>query len=757
MSFYLFGIRHHGPGCARSLRTALQELAPDVVLVEGPADAQEILPLLNHPRMWPPVALLIYRPDQPRQASYYPLTIFSPEWQALRYALERGITARFIDLPLALRLGSKAQEREHEETSPQSSCEGRTEEEKEEEPTEDIADDPLSLLSLAAGYHDHELWWEQQIEQRRNVQGLFEGIREAMRALRGGSPPRSREDTWREAHMRQMLRQARAEGFQRIAVVCGAWHLPALEDLDAFSEADDGALLQSLQPVPVTATWIPWSNDRLTYASGYGAGIAAPGWYELLWSAPAQAGTRWVLRAAELLRQEGFDVSPASAIEAVRLAEALAALRDTSAPGLAELQEAIQSVLCRGETAPMRLIEERLIIGSRMGKVPPETPVVPLQRDLEQQQRRLRLKPSPEAKEIELDLRNETDRARSRLLHRLRLLGIDWGKPQAIGANKRGTFHERWWLQWQHEFLLLVIEANVWGNTLESAATSFAVKTAERCEQLTQLTELLDQVLLAELPSAVARLLERIHACAALASDVRSLMEAMPALARVARYGDVRGSDRRQVRAVIEAFFARTVISLPGACLALDEEAARTLLASIQQMDASILTLADEQMLEEWYALLERLSEEEHCHSLLRGYFCRLLLDREAMEAAALSKLARRQLSPAVPLEEAALWLEGLLSGRGQRLLTLDELWNTLDIWLQYLSDEQFILLLPLLRRAFRDFTASERRAMGEKVRYLYRPRPSQNRSDAARFDEKRARLVLPILSRLLEVSLHAD
>ncbi|MBX5449441.1 DUF5682 family protein [Thermogemmatispora sp.] len=737
MSFHLFGIRHHGPGCARSLRAALEKLAPDLVLVEGPADAQEILPLLNHPRMVPPVALLIYRPDQPRQASYFPLTVFSPEWQTLRYALEQGIPARFIDLPLARRFGSNAQEAAVL--------------------TAEMVDDPLSLLSLAAGYQDHELWWEQQIEQRRNAQGVFDGIREAMRVLRGGSPPRSQEDAWREAHMRQMLRQARAEGFQRIAVVCGAWHLPALEDLDTFSEAEDRALLQGLKPVRVAATWIPWSNNRLTYASGYGAGIAAPGWYELLWSAPSQAGIRWVIRAAELLRQEGFDVSPASTIEAVRLAEALAALRDVSAPGLAELQEAIQSVLCRGETAPMLLIEERLLIGSRMGKVPPETPAVPLQRDLEQQQRHLRLKPSLEAKEVELDLRNETDRARSRLLHRLRLLGIPWGKPQTIASSKRGTFHERWMLQWEHEFILLLIEANAWGNTLESAATSFAVNAAERCEQLAQLTELLDRALLAELPSAVARLLERIQACAALASDVRYLMDAMPALARIARYGDVRGSDMQQVRTIAEAFFARTVISLPGACLALDEEAARTLLISIQRMDSSILTLADGEMFKEWCALLARLSEEEHPHPLLRGFFSRLLLDRQLMEAASLSRLARRQLSPALPLEEAALWLEGLLSGRGQRLLALDDLWQALDSWLQSLTAERFMLLLPLLRRAFQGFTAVERRAMGEKVRYLYRSRLSQGDSEAFGFDEKRARLVLPVLSRLLGVPLYAN
>src|SRR4029450_129824 len=83
MSTHLFGIRHHGPGCARSLRLALEALAPDIVLIEGPPDAQEVLPLMRHKARAPPVALLIYAPDTPSKAVYYPFARFSPEWRAL--------------------------------------------------------------------------------------------------------------------------------------------------------------------------------------------------------------------------------------------------------------------------------------------------------------------------------------------------------------------------------------------------------------------------------------------------------------------------------------------------------------------------------------------------------------------------------------------------------------------------------------------------------------------------------------------------
>src|SRR5690349_19967618 len=84
---HVFGVRHHGPGSARSVRAALAALRPDVILVEGPSDAAEVLPLLSDAAMEPPVALLVYLPDQPRRAAYYPFAVFSPEWQAIHYGL----------------------------------------------------------------------------------------------------------------------------------------------------------------------------------------------------------------------------------------------------------------------------------------------------------------------------------------------------------------------------------------------------------------------------------------------------------------------------------------------------------------------------------------------------------------------------------------------------------------------------------------------------------------------------------------------
>lgn len=769
MATRIFGIRHHGPGCARALRQALDEMAPDLVLVEGPPDAHGVLPLLTREAMRPPVALLIYAPETPQRAVFYPFTYFSPEWQALGHALRRGVPARFMDLPQAIQLARRPAEPEAETPGDlplQPAAEGSappissaiapatetvTAPEGEEDPW---PDDPIGMLSRAAGYSEHEQWWEEQIEQRRDMSGLFQGILEAMTALRAGREPRDEEEAQREAHMRQTIRAAEKEGFERIAVVCGAWHAPALVELGPAKR--DATLLAKLPKTTVTATWIPWTNSRLSYRSGYGAGIKSPGWYGHLWAADDRGAIRWVTQAAHLLREEGLDASSASVIEAVRLGEALAAMRGLPMPGMAELHEAMRAVLCGGDETPMALIRDKLEIGEAMGVVPDETPAVPLQRDVEARQRRLRMKPSTQITQLDLDLRNDTDRARSRMLHQLRLLDIPWGDPQRTRTSG-STFHEVWRLQWHVEFVVNLIEANVWGNTLDRAASAAACHAADVADDLPDLTEQLQRVMLADLPDAMRHVLERVATVAAVAADVRHLMDALPPLARVARYSDVRQTSAERVLPVLDTLFERAVLGLPGACSSLDDDAAASMIESIEHAQESVglLDRADQRVT--WQAVLRTLTERDAIHGLVRGRCCRLLLEQHALTGDNLRRLARLALSPVNPPAQAAAWVDGVLRGSGLLLLHQDDLWLALDAWLRELSPEVFVAQLPLLRRAFSEFQPPERRAMGEKVKRLRGPdgTVAATGPDADRLDlnEERARAVLPVLAHILGVT----
>lgn len=777
MTVHVLGIRHHGPGSARSVLSALEEIAPDVVLIEGPADAAEALPLAAHAEMSPPVALLLYSPDEPSRASYYPFAVYSPEWQALRWALARNVPVEMIDLPQSVAFAQAiVQERaqaeklatESDESSPASldvaaESDASTEGEgSDASSAQGVRTDPIGLLAEAAGYRDRELWWEEQVERRRDARDLFAALLDAMRAVREEFPETSDRDLLREAHMRRTIRAAKKAGRERIAVVCGAWHAPVLDGEAIAGKrtgcgvGEDAERLKGLPKIATQATWIPWTYDRLTYRSGYGAGVHSPGWYEHLWSVPDSPTVGWLVRTARTFRGEDVDASSASVIESVRLADALAALRDLRAPGLTELSEASLSVFCGGDDARMRLIRRKLEIGDVLGEVPEETPSVPLARDLARLQKSLRLKASAEIRSIDLDVRKANDLERSHLFHRLNLLDVPWGRREH-DRNRTSSFHEIWRVSWAPEFYVALIEANVWGNTVESAATARTVRRAEEAKDLSELTALLDAAILASLASAIAPLLSSLQRLAAVASDARHLLLGLEPLARVVRYGDVRGSDVRQVEPILVGMFRRGEVGLPAACSALDDESASRMIEALDSADKALQTLSRDDLLESWHERLASLAGDV-VHPLLRGWCTRRLLDAGQLSEDELVRLSRLNLAAATAPAEAAAWATGLLKGSGLALLHQDGLWRAFDEWLAGLSEEAFKQTLPLIRRAYADFSPSERRQMGAKAKRLRRQdgepsaamRPSAN--DA--IDVARAARVLPTLAALLGVDL---
>ena len=700
----LYGIRHHGPGSARSVRAALAEQRPDVVLIEGPPEADGLVALAADEEMRPPVALLGYVPGEPQQAAFWPFAVFSPEWQAIGYALRAGVPVRFCDLPAAHQLAMADRDVPPART------------------------DPVAELAAAAGYDDPERWWEDVVE---HVPGsaVFDALAVAIGILRAGAAEPDPRDAIREAHMRKVLRRAVRDGFERIAVICGAWHVPALRDLPP-AVADD-RLLRGLPKVKASLTWVPWTYGRLSYASGYGAGIRSPGWYDHLFCSPGQPVERWLAKAAAVLRDEGIPASSAHVIESVRLAEALAALRGRPLAGLEEVTEAAHSVLCEGSDLLTALIQRRLVVGERLGTVPSATPMVPLQRDLQDQQRHLRLRPEAEPRDYDLDLRKPTDLARSRLLYRLALLQVAWGTPQQSRTANIGTFRESWQLTWRPELDLALIEASMWGSTVAAAAAQRARSIAAGATALAELTALTERCLLADLGDALPTVLAAVRDRAALEGDVTHLMAALPALVRAARYGDVRGTDPARLGEVAIEMITRICAGLPVAVASLDETAEQAMRERIDAVNSATGLLADGASRDRWLDTLAVLARGDdpprppragmapRCPPLISGRLTRLLLDAGRITTDEAGVRMSRALSAAAPAPAAAGWAEGFLAGSGLLLVHDDKLLTLADGWLAGLGADAFAAVLPALRRTFGGFAPPERRAIGQQAARL--------------------------------------
>ncbi|GAA3815118.1 hypothetical protein GCM10022403_055900 [Streptomyces coacervatus] len=891
----LLGVRHHGPGSARAVRAALDAARPRAVLIEGPPEADALIPLAAEEDMRPPVALLAHAVDEPGRSAFWPLAEFSPEWVAIRWALEHEVPARFIDLPathtLAWRkddeggpgggvgngpggdgdsaaggvadsdagrggVGGEGAERGGDTNSGAGGGTGGgsdansgvgagagadtgggsgpeaetgagagsgvdtdtdidididtdtdTDTDRDRDRDLDLdtdhapdADpraqpsagssavevgvrvDPLAVLAEAAGYDDPERWWEDVVEHRGMGEGgafaPFLVLEEAMGALREayGSGGHDR-DLVREAYMRLQVRAAQREFGDAVAVVCGAWHVPALRQKTAV--AADRALVKGLPKVKADMTWVPWTYRRLSRVSGYGAGIDSPGWYGHLFAAPDRPVERWMTKVAGLLRDEDRIVSSAHVIEAVRLAETLAVMRGRPLPGLGETTDAVRAVMCEGSDVPLALVHDRLVVGDVLGEVPQAAPAVPLQRDLDRIQRRLRLKPEALERELELDLRKETDAGRSRLLHRLRLLGVTWGEPVA-SRGSTGTFRETWRLRWEPELSVRVAEAGVWGTTVLAAATAKAEADAVAAQALADVTGLAERCLLSELPAALPVVMQVLADRAALDTDVGHLAQALPALVRSLRYGDVRGTDTGALAGVAAGLAERIFVGLPPACAALDADAAEEMRRHVDAVHGAVGLLGDAAALAHrvaestgdlppqanrtadvpadrsapghratehsgsapghratehsgtapaqdhrdlrgrWHSVLRVLSVRDTVPGVVRGRAVRLLLDDGELAQDEAARLMGLMLSPGTPPGDAAAWIEGFVgggSGGGMLLVHDERLLGLVDAWLTGVPAEAFTDVLPLLRRTFSAYEPGVRRTLGELVR----------------------------------------
>jgi hypothetical protein len=431
---------------------------------------------------------------------------------------------------------------------------------------------------------------------------------------------------------------------------------------------------------------------------------------------------------------------------------------------------------------------------------------VPLQRDLTRSQRRLRLKPEALEREVELDLRKETDAGRSGLLHRLRLLGIAWGEP-VTSRGSTGTFRETWRLRWEPELSVRVAEAGVWGTTVLAAATAKAEADAVGAPSLAEVTALAERCLLAELPDALPVVMRVLADRAALDADVGHLAQALPALVRSLRYGDVRGTDTHALADVAAGLAERVFVGLPPACAALDNDAADEMRRHVDAVHGAVGLLSETTaeasgsgtppatpgstrpgtravpatdrgaadpadgsappdhgvpgggIRRRWHSVLGVLAARDTAPGVVRGRAVRLLLDEGELAQEEAARLMGLVLSPGTEPADAAAWIEGFVgggSGGGMLLVHDERLLGLVDTWLTGVPTEAFTDVLPLLRRTFSAYEPGVRRTLGELVRRGPGIRTSVEATGsgmpgfAPDLDTGRADAVLPVLSLLL-------
>ncbi len=752
MSVHILGIRHHGVGSSEMIKTRLEELKPDIILVEGPPEIEEQLKLIGHKDLKPPVAIIVYDEKNLDRYSFYPFAEYSPEWVACEYANAHQIPIKAIDLPAKISYVLSDKEAEQKETVQDD------EEQKESalngEEQKQLARDPISYLADIAGYPTGEAWWDEQFElvQNREAKEHFESITLVMKSLReeGITSSLDQENVLREVYMRHIIRATINEMYQQIVVICGAWHGPELVDIDAKDKADS-KLLKSLpkSKIKMQCSWIPWTNSRLSRYSGYGAGITAPGWYEHRWTQKEDLEISWLTKVATLLRKEGIDVSTAHVMEAYRLAHSLAMLRDHPVISAQDLHDAIKTVICQGDEIIYELIRKHLLIDEKIGSLPEDIPKVPLQQDFEAQVKTLRLKLSAMPKLHNLDLRKPLDLKRSIFFNRLKILGLEWAESKVV--RKKGSFKEAWELTWDPKMVVLLIDKSSFGTTIEFATQGVIRHSLDQKSEISAFVKLIDLCIPAQLFSSMDEVLAKISQLTSISRDTEDIMRSLPRLINISRYGDVRKTDIEQIDHIILRLFNKVSVTLANSCYGLDEDNSNILFNLIADLDRSLKLIEDKDVAARWIQTLEEIVAKDGIHMVIKGCTIRLLFDQQQIDEKELSTLLSYHLSPNNDAIDVANWIEGFLRGSGLILIYDNRIWNLIYEWVSSVPSEQFIELLPVLRRAFSKFPFGERRQIGEKSKQgLALLETAQSQTSVQEFDHERGVAILPFIQKFL-------
>ena len=209
----------------------------------------------------------------------------------------------------------------------------------------------------------------------------------------------------------------------------------------------------------------------------------------------------------------------------------------------------------------------------------------------------------------------------------------------------------------------------------------------------------------------------------------------------------MRRTDTRQVAQVVQQLVPRLCIGLPAACAGLDYAAARLLLERLEATHQAIRLLQNDAHEADWYAALAAVQRNTATNGLLAGTAARLLFDAQQADAAATAVTLGLALAPAQPTDYATAWIEGFLRGSGLLLIHHRELFDLLDTWLGELKEDTFREIVPLLRRAFTDFSLPERRQILEIANTDAAVAATPETAD---FDWERGARVLPGLRELL-------
>ena len=259
--------------------------------------------------MQPPVALLTYVPDEPARAAFYPFARFSPEWRAIRYALDHDVPVRFMDLPAANKLAAR-----DERAAPRPA----------RRPARPRSPRSPATATRSAGGRTSS----SRAARDRRVRGRHRGDGRAARGVPGARPV-ARSGARRTCASRSARRPSTAPRTSRSCAARGT----RPRSTDSARPRPTSARCKGLPKVKVAATWVPWTYGLLARAAATAPASTRPPGTTSSSTRPSDPVARWLAAPRGCCAPRGSTRRAAQVVDAARLASALAGVRDRPLAG----------------------------------------------------------------------------------------------------------------------------------------------------------------------------------------------------------------------------------------------------------------------------------------------------------------------------------------------------------------------------------------------------------------------------------------
>lgn len=779
-----FPIRHHSPACALYLEWLLRDRKPQAILIEGPATFTSLIPLVLHPGTKTPFAIYTSFAKEepahdlsgakspallgpPRHAAYFPFCDYSPELVALRVGSELGATLRFVDLDYSDQVNAEY-EAEKESGAPR---------------VESLLGERhfkrsryLQSLARRAGCRDHNDLWDHLFETRLGQASRIDeaGCEQFIRDVAGwcyfaradATPEELKTDgtLTREAAMAAAIREELSKGTRSIIVVTGGFHTVVLPRL--VSDKVAPLVTTKRKKEQTLDCLIRYGFEQLDALNGYAAGMPSPYYYDQVWQTVRRDSSvnvlgdlaaRILVDLGQLTRRKKLAIalSPADEIAALEQSRRLALLRGHPGPTREDLLDGIRSCFVKGsmdaEGEILLGLARHMLGGTTIGEVPPEAGVPPLVADFRETAQRLRLNVTDSIRrKASLDLyRKAPHRQSSRFLHSLTFLELPFAAMAAGPDFVKGVGLERlfehWSYQWTPQTESRLVEASIYGSTVEEAAANrllhaiAELETAGRGRCAAEAVSMLVHACRMGLHRHTARLLTIIGAQVNEDPSLTSLTAALNQLVLLWESREPLEAHRlSEIPLLIRAAYERACYLLHNLANTPAETANEILGSMIVIRDLLRSNAAASQSLDNalFYEPLDKVFLQPQCPALLAGGTAGLLYGDARLSESDLFKLLSGSLNAAsAQAGDQTGFLIGLLRSCRELAWRQPALVEAVEKLLSAWSEEEFIQRIPHLRMAFADLTPREADQVatvvaslhgGKKIDALHRPEISE-------------------------------